>query len=294
MQILDKIKKIIEKTKIPPYIYWTVLPLLVLLLAFTIRGCSKTHTVRKTSYQIGREINPQVELLGREKNLMAFTNDLMAAIASENHLRFQWVETNSSHLLDGLDNGSYDFILTALRPSNVSEEHYNFSELLFDLGPVLIVRQDSPISSLKQIQTKPIGISYGFPTNFNALRVPGFNAYNMSFIYYNNMNRALDDLSNDHIDGVIMNAIPAYAVTQGLYANKLKVVTSPLNDEGLRIVSLKSSYLEVPLNAINESLDKMRQNGSYAALIHKWNLIDPQSQFWHTPKDDNELLVPPD
>jgi ABC-type amino acid transport substrate-binding protein len=141
------------------------------------------------------------------------------------------------------------------------------------------VRQTSEVSSLKEMQGRPIGVPYGFAANFNSVRSPGVNIYDLALVHYNNMNRAFDDLSNDHIDGVIIDAISAYALTKGLHAGKLKVVTAPLTDEGLRIASLKSSASEDIINLINESIDKMRQDGTYQTLIDKWNLIDPQTQF---------------
>jgi hypothetical protein len=84
-----------------------------------------------------------------------------------------------------------------------------------------------------------------------------------------------------------MKAMPAYALTKGLHAGRLKVVTPPFNDEGMRIVSLKSTSNEEVINIINESINKMRQNGAYNAFIIKWGLIDPQSQYWQPPRAQN-------
>lgn len=282
MPILNKVKSFFsKKKKLKKLAIWMLPFLAILSLVFLFRSCSNGHVKHKNIYRIGRESTLQIELLGRDRSLIAFTNDLMAMIGEKNQIRFEWIETNPAYLLDGLDNGSYDFILTELRPNVINQEHYDFSELLFDLGPVLIVRQDSQVTSLKEMQGQPIGIPYGLTTHFNALRTPGVNLYDMSFINYNNMNHALDALINDHIDGVIMKAIPAYAITQGLYAGKLKVVTAPFNDEGLRIVSLKNSSFDGIIELINDSIDNMRNDGSYNTLIKKWNLIDPQVQYWH-------------
>ena len=281
MPILNKIKVFFSnKNKLGKYIPWLLLFLAALLLALLFRSCSSNNIKKKTLYSIGRETTLQIELLGRDRNLIAFTNDLLRTIGSENNIRFEWIETNPAHLLNGLENGSYDFILTVLHPNIIHEEHYDFSEPLFDLGPVLIVRNDSQATSLKEMEGQSIGIPYGFPFHFNALKAPA-NLYDISFIYYNNMNRALDDLIDDHIDGVIMKAIPAYAITKGLYAGKLKVATPPFDDEGLRIASLKNSSFDEIIALINSSIDKMRNDGTYSALIKKWNLIDPKVQFWH-------------
>lgn len=281
MPIFKNIKNLFLKNTFKTYVYWILLLLAILFLLLMLRGCAANHIPRKSTYLIGRETDLQIELLGREKSLIAFTNDLMATVAKDNNLRFQWIETNPNYLLNGLDNGYYDFILSSLRPNVVNQEKYDFSEPVFDLGPVLIVRQDSQFASLKEMKSRPIGIPYGFATNFNAVRIPGINVYDLSLVYYNNMNKALEDLKNDQIDGVIMKAIPAYAITEGFYAGMLKVVTAPLNDEGLRIVSLKTSSLNDIIDEINESINLMRQDGSYKKLIQKWNLIDPHSQYWH-------------
>lgn len=295
MKILDKIKNLIPKKKfLKKNLYW-ILPLAVILAILLImRGCSHNPMLAgKKSFTIGRENDWQIELLGRERSLIGFTNDLMARIAEEHGLRFNWVETNPNNLVKGLENGTYDFILTIMRPNVINHEEFDFSELLFDLGPVLIVREDWQITTLKEMRSKPIGISYGFATNFNAVRTPGVNVYDLTLIYYNNMNRALEDLSNDKIDGVIMKAIPAYAITLGLYAGRLKVVTAPFNDEGLRIVSRKNSSFDHIIDLINKTVDKMRLDGAYKSLIEKWNLIDPQSQFWHPPENTDEHMVQP-
>lgn len=280
MDFLKKIKNLISKI-FKKKRYWLLSLLAILGLFLIVKGCTNGGMIgRKKTFTIGRDSIWQVQLLGREHNLTGFTNDLMAHIAEQNDLHFHWIETNPAHLINGLDNRTYDFILTTLRPDVINQEKYDFSELIFELGPVLIVRQEWQITSLKEMHSKPIGIPYGLSTHFNALREAGVNLYDLSLVYYNNMNRALEDLSHDQIDGVIMKAIPAYAVTQGLYAGRLKVVGPPFTDEGLRILSLKSSELEDIIDMINQSINKMREDGTYRALIDKWNLVDAQTHFW--------------
>lgn len=280
MTMLTKIRKIFfEKNAFKTYLYWILTLLAIVSLFLILRGCNGNFAGRTGYYIIGRQIDLEIELLGRERSLVAFTNDLISEIGSDNNFHFQWNETNPGYLFTGLDNGRYNFILTTLRPNIVNEEKYDFSEPIFNLGPVLIVRQDSQFTSLKDMKSRPIGIPYGMATNFNAVRTPGINVYDLTLIYYNNMNKALEDLQNDQIDGVIMKAIHAYAITEGLYEGKLKVVTPPLNDEGLRLISLKSSSLDNIIDAINESVDLMRQDGTYKKLIHKWDLVDPETEY---------------
>lgn len=278
--MLKKIARLFSRKSLGKYLLWS-LPLIIILGIFLlIRGCSSSNANHKPIYFIGRESIWQIELLGRERSLIAFTNELLATIGSQHNIRFEWIETNPSHLLNGLDQENYDFILTSMRPNPINEEHYDFSDILFSLGPVLIVREDSQVTSLNEMKGQPVGVPYGFATGEHAIKIPGMSIYDMALVYYNNTNEALEALINDHVDGVIIKAIPAYSLTKGLYAGKIKVATPTLNDEGLRLVSLKTSEYEDVIELINSSIGEMRKNGTYTALITKWTLVDAQTQFW--------------
>lgn len=285
MNAWSRLKGILSGKWLSKKILWALLAaILALGTIYSLRSCSSRGPGKKI-FLIGRESSwYPMELAGKEKNLTAFTNDILSLIAQENDVRLEWYETTSSGLIDGLDNGTYDFILTAMRPNFVNKEKYNFSSLIFEFGPVLLVRQDSTITTLKELHGMTVGINYGFSWANNAQKIPDVNSYDIYFSSYGNMSNALDDLINDKIDGVIMQSIPAYNVTQGLYAGKLKVVTPPFSDEGLRIVSVKNSPYANVIKVIDESIEKMRENGTYDSLIAKWNLVDPASHYWHPPK----------
>ena len=62
--------------------------------------------------------------------------------------------------------------------------------------------------------------------------------------------------------------------------------------KGLRIASLKNENFEDIIEIINESINNMRQDGTYKMLIEKWNLIDPQTQYWQHQEIKSEPLVP--
>jgi hypothetical protein len=99
MPILKNIKDRFFKKSFRTVVYWILLLLTILSLIFMLRGCSNNHIGRKGIFLIGRGTDLQIELLGREKSLTAFTNDLMATIALQNNVRLQWIETNPNYLL---------------------------------------------------------------------------------------------------------------------------------------------------------------------------------------------------
>lgn len=259
---------------------WLLIALAILLILWGFRSCTQHVMEHHRPYKIGRDTTwYPVQLFGKEKYLVAFTNDIVAHIAAENDLRFQWYDANPSTLVEGLDNKQYDLILTTLRPTVVNQEQYRFSEMVFEFGPVLVVRKDSKAASLDDMKGKTVGIPSGHSTVFNAVRTAGAHNFNLLVVTYSNMHQALNDLANNLIDGVIMEALPAYNFTQGLFSGRLKVATAPFNDEGLRFVALKHAGLDDIIEIINENLDTMHNDGTYKSLIKKWDLIDAETSF---------------
>lgn len=275
MTVFDNVKNILLKKRS----LWILIIIAILAAWLMIRSCSKGHVPRKQLYVIGRDSTWYPEdLMGKERNLQAFTNDLFNAVGQETKLRFAWLEAASSSLVDGLGSDLYDAILSSMQPNFLNQNKYLFSELIFQLGPVLIVRKDSTATSLADMQKKMIGIPNGFNFIFNTIKKSGANAYNMFVIPYANMNKALESLDRNQMDGIIMDVLPAYAYIEGFYSDKLKVVTPPLNDEGLRLVTLKDQESQELINEFNQALETLKKNGTYDKLLSKWNLIDPETQ----------------
>lgn len=256
---------------------------LLIGLVLILRSCSTSNHIaaHNERYIIGRDSTwYSLTLAGKERNLQAFTDDLFAAIGRETGLRFQFSESSPTLLLSSLDRKEFDAIISPLRPTVVNRESYLFSELFFEIGPVLIVRQNSPINSLKQAQGYTIGISSDSSLIFNAVKETGANVYELSFVSYPNYHRAVEALMNNLIDGVIMGALPAYMLAEGYYAGSIKIVTLPLTDEGIRLIAPKhTSFSQHLISEFNRALNKLKADGTFDALITKWNLIDPEKRF---------------
>lgn len=260
---------------------WIAVLVLLVAAIFFVRSCSRRNAgLHKNVYFIGRDSRwYPLKLFGKEKNLLAFTNDLMTEISREAGIQFHWLESSSESLLENLSYLEYDAVLSSLRPNPINRTDHLFSELVFETGPVLVVRKDSPIDSLKDIDGLTLGILSGPYPVFNAVRESGANDYDLIYVTYVNVNQLMEALVKNQIDGAIVDAIPAYTLAEGFYANKVKVVTPPLNDEGLRLVTMISDPSQSFIDTFNEVLDKMKEDGTYDFLISKWDLINPEKRF---------------
>jgi len=261
-----------------------ILSILIIILTvwFYVRGCTSEQTLKSKVFLVGRDSTwYPIQLLGKERYFQAFTDDLLLAIAKEEDLHFQTTEVGPTQLFSGLDMGSYDAILTPIAPNVINQDSYIFSDPIYLLGPVLIVPINSKFKSLEDMEGQTIGVKSGFTTVFNLKHYPS-----ILFVTYDNMNQALDNLANDRLDGVIVSAIAAYTYTQGFYSGKLKIVTSPLTKEGIRLVTLHYPLGEMLIESFNEGLSKLKTEKVYQTLLKNWNLIN--TEFEEVTTDEHK------
>lgn len=263
------------------YKRWLIALVVLLILWALMRSCSKeTNHSKRNLYVIARDSTwYPLDMMGKEKNLLAFSDDLMAAIAKNSEMRFDLIDTGPDSLIEGLDNGNFDAVFSFMSPNVINREKYIFSNIIIELGPVLVMRSNAPLMSLADMEGKTIGVQASSLKTYTAIT----NSINPSLKYivvpYISTTRALEALDANLIDAVILDAMPAYTYTEGFYGGRLKVVSAPLGDEGLRLVGKKGRSSEKLITKFNESLKELQEKGTLDALLNKWNLIDPQKRY---------------
>lgn len=255
--------------------------ILGLALFFLFRGCSLSETLEK-EYTIGQDSRWRgTNLMGNERNLSAFNNDLLAAIAKQGKFRIRFIVTPTTELLPNLEQGKLQAILTTLQPSYLHENRLIFSDPYFLTGPVLIIPATAPIEGWNEKAKKIVGILPNSPVFLNLEQDPSIQLKlflekdpSIQIQLYDDTLKALSDLSARRIDGALIPAIPAYTYVRTFYKNELKVVTLPLSEEGVRLVALKNEEGELLIKHFNEGLAALKQNGTYKKMLEQWGLID--------------------
>jgi polar amino acid transport system substrate-binding protein len=266
--IWKKILQFIPSSKARYILYALLFGFLIWLASGLLPG----GKMGRETYVIARDSFWQpLNLFGKEKNIRAFSDDLLIEIAQNQKIRISIVEGFSGSLLDGLQRGSYDAVLTTMPPTPSNKQEYDFSDPYYLIGPVLIVPEWSTVESLKQLNDKIIGYPAGSSLAFELEQNSTILA-----TQYDNILNALDNLSTGKIDGVIMDAVRGYAYTNGYYKGRLKVATAPLTKEGLRLVTMKDGKAVHLIEHFNEGLKSLRESGKYKELLEKWGLIDIQ------------------
>ncbi len=237
---------------------------LLYLFIFILLGCGSSHP---KIYRIG--LDPSwfpLDTANKEANLFAFMTELMKEVTLRKKIQLERVSMNWDNLVDGLKQDRYDAILTSMKPTLMNEKEYDFSPLIMKTGPVLIVPINSPIDSLQDMKNQVLLISKGSWLLDYMGKYP-----EVELQFYSYVNEALEDLLKEKAFGTLVPLIPATSCINDLYSTELKIVGSPLLDEGIRLVSphQKNGHL---MKIFEEALEEMKDDGTFEKLLEKWSL----------------------
>lgn len=243
------------------YVFIAALFIFVLLTA-----CGE-KSVHYGPYAIGRDETWYPLQLGTQgENLTAFSTAVVQEIAKSEQIPLQLLNISWGQLLDALNKGEVGGVLTSLKPDTVSTHEYVFSNPLISLGPVLIVPKTSEATKLEDMNDKIVGV-YQFDQS--VLLVQQYPAIVIKS--YQNKPSALEELVEGKIDGVLMSILDAQALVPYIFPDQLKIVTPPLDDAGIRLITLKDRHSSLT-KYFNRGLKKMHTSGSYDTLRLNYQL----------------------
>ena len=237
---------------------------LLILFAIVLAGCG---SLNKMPYRIA--IDPSfypLDLMGKEANVYAFSNELLQVIGKKEGIPIERINVSWDATLEGLEKGLYDALLTPLPPYNFNEAKYDFSTMYLSTGYVLVIPKRSNKKTLKKLDDQEVAVEKDSEAESILDRYP-----DVLVRFYSSPAIALDQLAKGQYQGVVMNVIPAVSFIDDRYADQLKISDGPLNDAGLRLVTVKDKRGEL-LELFNQGLERIKKDGTYDKLIEKWTV----------------------
>lgn len=228
-------------------------------------SCSKEKKV----FVVGRDTRWFPQQFGiYAANINIFLNALVSEINTKERIELHIVNQDWSHLIEHLDAQKTSGAFTAMSPTIETLAHYNFSEPFLLTGPVLIVKEHINISGLQDLKGKMVGV-YKFDSSaLVAQDIPDVVMHTYSHIPV-----ALEGLCSGSYDAILAPVLEASTFIDTTYKGRLKIVGTPLNNEGLRLIVLKGKN-ESLLNSFNSGLHRLRRNGKYALLQEQYRLTE--------------------
>ncbi|MCP5469020.1 MAG: transporter substrate-binding domain-containing protein [Chlamydiales bacterium] len=238
--------------------------IVVLLCLALLSACSSS---KEGSYSIGRDPTWFPLNLGQKTaNVTAFSTALVQEIAKEEKEPLEIHNVGWDQLFEGLGAREYAGVFSSLPPNMENKDKFSFSDPFLFLGPVLVVRQKSEDHSLIDLEKSIVGINQFDDTILILQKYPS-----IMVELYSNMAVGLEDLAKGKIDGLLINNLEAHALVPHLYPGVLKIATPPLNDKGLRLLTIKGEN-EKLIQHFNRGLRKLRAKSCYKALREKFSV----------------------
>lgn len=249
---------------------------------FLFRGFESGENFNKSkTFKIARDPNLYpIHLAGKERNLSAFTNELLFKVARDKGIRIQLFTSSFNLLFEKLKRKEFDAVISTMAPTPLNRQQYLFSLPFFEVGPVLVVRQSSQFHSIDELKGKAVGIKRG-----DSILVDQTSS-GLLFVPYDSHLTSFDDLESKKIEGVILPASAAYTFIKVFYPGRLKVASSPLREEGLRLVAEKTLANHFLIETFNKGLKEAMTDGTYDSLLIKWSLVNPRKGSQEPSKEE--------
>ncbi|MDN4068603.1 transporter substrate-binding domain-containing protein [Paenibacillus sp. FSL R5-0407] len=199
--------------------------------------------------------------------------DLSKEIAKRIGVEANFVTGEFSGLIEGLQKGKYDALVSQVTITEDRKKSIDFSEPYVKNDVSIIVKDNNDsIQSVEDFKGKKVGVALG--TNDEAyLRdevLPKVGDFEI--VTYNDNLNALMDLNNGRIDATINNV---FALKPLIESNnlKLKTVGEPLKSDFAGVAMPKNNPdLQ---EAVNKALQEIKDDGTLKTLYNKWFDVDP-------------------
>lgn len=237
--------------------------IIICLILLFANACSD----KSNPYTIAVDKNwYSIVLNGQATFVNGFITDLLLEIAKENKIEIKLISVNWDDIFDGLRKNKYHAVFSSLEPYNFNLARYDFSSAILKTGYVLVIGIKDNYKNLNDMKDKHVGYLRGS----DSLVIIQKNT-NIFDNVYDSVPTMLEDITKSKIDGAILSIIPAYKYVSDLFYKDLKIVYPPINDQSIRLLTLKNKNKEI-IRLINKSLEKFKKNGKLKELEMKWKL----------------------
>ena len=237
------------------------------IMLFCCIGCEKADSSSVRSYRVARDPTwYPLNFMGKGDNVLAFSDELLNQMAYIEGFNVDILQDGWDNIIFDLSKGHYDAILTSLEPTEQYRARYSFSDVYLHVGDVIVVRADSPVLTLQDLEGKILAVKNQSLSLLTLEEFPDV----VTEKYHNTAN-VLESLEAGVYDGVVMGILPAYAFTENIYKGRLRVCDMMLTKTGLRLMTLKGKNKEL-IQSFNTGLNSIKKSGGYDSLLRKWDL----------------------
>lgn len=235
-----------------------VFSIILVLIAFF--GCEKKEEKAKFYVGLSADFAPFEYREG--KNIVGFDVDLMREIAKISGIEIEFVDIQFDGLLPALESGKIDMIISGMTATENRKKFVNFSDSYFNSTQVILVNSENQsIANFADLSGRNVGVALGFTGDLVVSELP-----NVSIQKFNTAPDSILALKSRKVEAVVLD----YETAKNYAARNqdLKLIQSDAENEEYAI-AMRKDEVEL-LQKVNEALKKIKENGTYEALIAKY------------------------
>lgn len=229
---------------------------------FILSSCG---TFDRKIYQIG--VDPQfypLNLGAKQGAVNAYLDELLMLVSETENISFEKIRANWDTIYDNLTLERYDGIFSSMTPDLINRNRYSFSEAIIPTGPILVLTKKSPANSLKDLDGRTIVIVEGAG---GGQSLQGYTKIIVRKV--SSVAEALNQVEDGQANGALLPYVVAQSYIRDLFSENLRIVSPPLTNEGIRLITTSNQDLQ---DYFDRALAKLVKNGKLKELKEKWGL----------------------
>lgn len=245
--------------------------LAVLAIGAVVAGCG-SDTSKQATTSDGKKIihvgtNPTFipfeYVDDNTKDIAGFDIDLINAVAKHMNAQVEFKKVAFDALIPSLGNKDIDLAASGMTITKARAEKVLFSEPYYESAMGVVVKADSSIKDLKDLEGKNISVQIGTTGADLAATIPG-----AQLKQFDHSSDALLELSNGAVDASVLDLpVAQYYAAKHPEAN-IKVIPYPNTKKYFGFAMAKDNK---ELQAeVNKALEEMKKNGELNQIYQKW------------------------
>lgn len=237
--------------------------ILAVVLALAMLCCFAGCGAKDNTLTMGTNAAfPPYEYVDDDGNIVGIDAEIAAAIAEKLGMELEIKDMEFDSLITACAGGSVDVVLAGMTVTDERKESVNFSDSYATGIQVIIVKEDSEIATVDDLEGKTIGVQSGTTGDIYCT-----DDYGQDYVkQYNNGALAVEALKNDQVDCVIIDNEPAknfVAANEGLKILETEYVTE---DYAIAVAKENTELLE----KINAAMAELKADGTIDKIINEY------------------------
>ena len=200
------------------------------------------------------------------QDLTGFDIDMVKAIAKKMNADVQFKNVAFDALIPSLGNKDIDMAASGMTITKARSEKVLFAAPYYESGMAVVVKGNSPINTLEDLQGKNISVQMGTTGADLAGKIA-----NATLKQFDHSSDALLELNKGGVDAAVLD-LPVAQYYASKHQGDVKVIPYPNTKEYFGFAFAKNN--KELQEAVNKALAEMKKDGELNAIYQKWFKTD--------------------